>query len=64
MTSYLVIGSVYNMQTKQVTGLAALPNPEQWKGVYQLVKDGAYYTRGQLRGETAGELGDQSTTGM
>ena len=46
---YLVIGSVYNMQTKGVVGLAALPHPEFWKSGYKLVMDGAYYTRSRLR---------------
>eukprot|EP01043_Picozoa_sp_COSAG02_P003304 COSAG02_NODE_80_length_40128_cov_591.169002_22_plen_224_part_00 len=54
VASYLIIGSVYNMQTKQVTGLASLPHPEFWKAGYNLVVDGAYYTRSRLRGGVDG----------
>ena len=57
MIGYLVVGSVYNMQTKQVTGVAALPHPDFWKSGFALVRDGAYYTRGQLRGGEGGADG-------
>ena len=54
LASYLIIGSVYNMQTKKVTGLDALPHPEFWKAGYNLVIDGFFYTRSRLRGGVGG----------
>ena len=37
MASYIIVGSVYNMQTKKVAGVDALPHPEFWKAGYNLV---------------------------
>ena len=54
MASYIIVGSVYNMQTKKVAGVDALPHPEFWKAGYNLVIDGFFYTRSRLRGGVGG----------
>lgn len=47
----IVLGCVYNIKTKGMSGVQACPQYEFWSDIPSLVKDGCSFTMSKIRGE-------------